>query len=1403
MMFSTVRRFSCMGLFLFVLVAVADAADPATQIPGSVGAVKVPFEMKEDGVATVSLYGDNGQLVRILVQAIELSKGDYVVRWDGLDLWGQPVPADTALEARILRGPGVKAKYEFGIASPNPVPWPTRAFGEGEDMRAGGWMGDHGVNSGIVAVGDRMFLSSTVAEHGHTLIMTNLEGEKMWGRGGFEGWKGPQQLASDGSHLYASVVETKLYRTEFTTRESKQIHNSAPHKIKALAAHAGRVLLVMDNADATTPLLSTGPGTSEILFEDCLPKTNRDGAQRPMLNQQQRFATVFQSGGHPQTGISPVLSENGAGILAVFKEPLPIGSMLLAEDQQIRQVELYALKADATWSSKVAPLPGDIPGDAWIALGQVSLNEPLNLLTPKVKNLKSRAIYLRMIGKEEDMKKATLRMARLMVSPVKPVSTQPEIVLPDSRRVDEGKADDETSTMSHAWRFRAKQAPTTESPVNVMLRWQKETSVDGLVLLNPSNAVIAVDAWQGEGEPDPDATKGWREVGRFKAYSHPFEGSYSSSNHSHDARISFDATTHTKALRLRLESGMVGSRWQKPSYADDPFLCSVEAVLPVVYAGQRPEHPDHLIRLIDGNTGQTQQQFAFDSPQITDAAFAADGTLYTIGPGELRRTTLNPAGQMKHEIIARSPLKEPAAIGISPDGKRLAVGDPEANAIFVFNPKGERELTIGGIGPRKVGPWDPHTIDRPVAVAIDRTGDIWVAEGHYTPKRFSRYNSKGEFEKEFLGPPHYGGGGTLDKSLKTFWYQGIEYDVDFDKGTTRLSKFLDVQYHPRTPTLDKSSYTYNKVQRPVYLNGRRYLVGDAGKQFNAGYIIVLHEPGQDQWKPVAVMGDAQNSVFLTRPDKPWHTHWNKQDLAHKSFIWYDANEDGEYQIEEVEIFNNKEAMKGARGRPFQSPYWGTISGRDLTFWGQFTRLAPAGFTRHGVPIFKSEDLQTYNYPQLAPIYTQNFTANSRAKPGFNWNLVVDRHGAATLEGQPYKVGPDMKLVGGAVNVKPADYVPRILGRILDNPLTFTGIAQAESNIGEVSVVNGVNGQWFLWSVDHNVMLDEFFTGDKGTFASITQPKRGMDVTEYRQDWETFFGYFLKADNGKYYVIAGRGHFGLFELQGIDQFEMVTRKISVSDEAYQQNLALQKQLVRQDREDHNRNLPRMQMAMQEVKVDGQLNEWEEGRSMSKIRGKGEFRVGASYDSQALYAAYKGTSLVSNQGEDWRYVFKSGFCLDMMIRTDPRADKGFPEQGDKRLSFAPNKGQWIAVLYDYVAPDAGDQAGVTYSSPVATTRVDRVVKLDQNEFQVVMKKADAEGPTAWTAEVRINWKALGMKPPKVGDRLSMDFGVLIPDAGGMQVAERNYWSNPHTRHVADTAVEAEIEPRYWGNVTVVDR
>jgi hypothetical protein len=208
-------------------------------------------------------------------------------------------------------------------------------------------------------------------------------------------------------------------------------------------------------------------------------------------------------------------------------------------------------------------------------------------------------------------------------------------------------------------------------------------------------------------------------------------------------------------------------------------------------------------------------------------------------------------------------------------------------------------------------------------------------------------------------------------------------------------------------------------------------------------------------------------------------------------------------------------------------------------------------------------------------------------------------------------------------------------------------------------------------------------------------------------------------------------------------------------------------------------------------------------MEKIRGKGDLRVGVSYDSLALYAAYQGTSLVSNEGEDWRYIFKSGFCLDLMIRTDPEAEKHFPMPGDMRLSLAPNKGEWIAVLYDYVAPEADDEAGVTYSSPVAMTRIDRVVRLSPKEFEVAMRKTEGEGPVAWTAEVRVDWKALGMKPPKPGDRLTMDFGVLIPDAGAMQVAQRNYWSNPHTLHVADTAVEAEIEPQYWGQVVVEGR
>ena len=238
---------------------------------------------------------------------------------------------------------------------------------------------------------------------------------------------------------------------------------------------------------------------------------------------------------------------------------------------------------------------------------------------------------------------------------------------------------------------------------------------------------------------------------------------------------------------------------------------------------------------------------------------------------------------------------------------------------------------------------------------------------------------------------------------------------------------------------------------------------------------------------------------MTRADKPWRTYWLKQDLADASFIWCDLHGDGKYHVEDVQLFKNKDVMGGAEGKPFDAPFWGCFAGPDLTFWGSpSARLAPTRFSDQGVPVFEKAKIQPFRYEDHASISMANIRANAAAKRDYGGTMMVAQDGSAVYEGQPYNVAPDLMIKGGPITEKPSDFTPRIAGTILDNPLSYVGSAATKSPVGEVAMINGDNGHWFLWAVPYNVLPGEIFTGREGGFGDITDPQRGLDVTHRKQ-----------------------------------------------------------------------------------------------------------------------------------------------------------------------------------------------------------------------------------------------------------------------------------------------------------------
>ena len=117
------------------------------------------------------------------------------------------------------------------------------------------------------------------------------------------------------------------------------------------------------------------------------------------------------------------------------------------------------------------------------------------------------------------------------------------------------------------------------------------------------------------------------------------------------------------------------------------------------------------------------------------------------------------------------------------------------------------------------------------------------------------------------------------------------------------------------------------------------------------------------------------------------------------------------------------------------------------------------------------------------------------------------------------------------------------------------------------------------------------------------------------------------------------------------------------------------------------------------IDGRLGEWDDAK-WAVLDGRASAAVAVSQDT--LYAAWKTgdkNAVESSPGDD-RYQFKRGEVLDLMIGTDPNADRSRqkPALGDLRLLVTQNDGSPRAVLYRAIAPQAPPGEAVLYDSPI---------------------------------------------------------------------------------------------------------
>ncbi len=1388
---------------------------------GRLGPVEFPVTFASPGVATMALYTPEGRLVRILAQAMDVEAREYRLRWDGLDLFGHLVEAGTKLELKVIHNPNLKATYEMSVSAPKVAPW-FGTFTRNGQTRAGGWMGDHSAPNALAAFGDVMLVGTALAEEGDNVAAVSLDGEKIWG-GKLAGWAGTAMLASGPDAVYALQAKGGAIHRIQAEAKTDERGRRRPVFEKILNTQNARQIAVQGKTlwyTSANPVSRMDPfraafGNGSIDFARSRPLVTANTAPTEfMIGDQTAFGNTFTSPGNRQNGATMIWHDGAAFIVLVLKKEEKIGTVVLPHIPGAARAEVHVLKAGVKYEDAMSPLAGgdanDLMnlrltdmGDEWQLFGQSDLPAELNYLTSKQGVAGTQALVIKATPANKSAKdwRPRLPLARLLAERVADTGARPVKTHVATRIAkDEGKGFGGVG----GWKLRTEYPISRIYPLHVVHDYGKDVSFNGVGFYNAVNPEINVDVLRAGVSPESASEEDWIEVGRSRGGTDKRLGHLSASRHGYERYAALEGPAKTRAVRFRMEQGYQGGKWGVGK--DDSFLAENRHVALLNVATEAAEAPKFKLHHVDLATGKEVASWVDDAYGFAAMDSAPDGQLYTIAEGRLNRTVLDPAsGKARHEPISdlRFDPKDLASLDVSSD--RIAVGDRARNRVVVLDRAGKTLHVVGTGKGREPGPWDPYTIGRPSAVALAANGDLWVAEELFAPKRVARFSKDGKFIEDFLGPPMYGGGGRLDPDLKHFYYRSMEFELDWAKGTSRLKNLNDRAYHPNTPVPEQHTFAFTNIGKPIHRKDTRYLVG--------GNVVVRKPDASAVWLPAVVFGAAHESAFLFGKDV-WNRHWGKFDLSEKIFVWCDLNGDGQYQIEEVELAD-KASLPPMAGGTF---------GPDLSLWGKTFRWSPRSFTDKGVPVFALADVRPFDYEKLAPHYNRNYTLSGprSAKPGYAGIRYVTSDGYLAQEGQPFVVRPDGTILGGPPPQAASDYVPTIVGKVVQTAWSWAGGAMTKSDIGEIAVINSFRGAWHLWAPKHGVMVGRIFTAEDGGFHGM-EPVRGMDVTRRYFGWEGWHADFVKGNDGNYYAQGGKSFHAISRVHGLDDFTVRVTPHTVTGPQFAAAKSLRAVLAGRASANRGLSLDAHPAAtrLQRHRLDGELEDWGNRRAFAFLDDKERStRFAASYDDTGMLLAFDGKGDLSGEAKDWKNAYREGFAIEVQVREKAGARDAKPLPGDRRIVFVRHQGQWKGVLYQPVRAEGPGAESLALKSPNLDLFIDevRLLRPEEYTFKIIegtlgdlldlegggisfgselqlageKEASNQKGGTGkdWTAEIHLPWSLIGGGP---GAR-RMDVGIREAGPKGRHF----YWNNAFPGPNDDPVLQADFNPGAWGTI-----
>jgi hypothetical protein len=785
--------------------------------------------------------------------------------------------------------------------------------------------------------------------------------------------------------------------------------------------------------------------------------------------------------------------------------------------------------------------------------------------------------------------------------------------------------------------------------------------------------------------------------------------------------------------------------------------------------------------LVDSATGKQTGEVATPVPLTGGLAVDGKGVLYAVSENAMGRVDAKSGG---FTPIAKD-LDEPKMLACDASGHVYVSLQGKTMQVWKLDASGKAVQKFGKAGGRPLlDAFDAAAMLNPYAIAVDKSGRLWVAEDDRFPKRYSAWNADGTLFKDFFGSMPYSTGGSFDpKDPEQVYAYNVRYVVDYDKGTWRPDGAILRTREENGVVLPEADY--HSGGRVVARDGRKFMLVN-GTMSTGG--PTLYEEVGGKWVPRMAHTPARGKGKNRQP----------------AVDWRDANNDGRVQDDEKQPGLSR-IMTGRQV---------VIDGR-LNLWSYRgdTWLEPTGPGKRTQPF----DIVRLDFLGFGPKGELRYADQPKAMAhddeggAFNGTCADDDGSSyALLSGgllgrgeraqgsgaRLVKYGPDGKERWRYTNVHP--------GFAWTSNTYTPGFAVAAFRMDsaqhpDLLPVTSYYGQYYLIDKQDGLFVDALGQDQRSAYT--------LDHTMVLT--ENFNGEIFKhPKTGKTYFTGGDADCRIWELTGLDSIGRATVKITV-------DAALLAQAAKNGEQNQKAGLTlqakyaggRKSAVIPQLSgaaADGSDGEWHKVAPLPIGDDPAPAaRVQFGHDAKNLYARFEVTSAVPfvNTPSDFRQLFKSGSGLEICLTPKLDERKVGPnnrhpmEVGDLRVVIGRTKdGKLVATRYRPKIEANEKPLAAFFETPSAgRENFDEIAEWNElpMHYQAI--------PGGYVVEVAIPWAATAVKPAK-GAKFLLDAGLIGGNEGGTRNATRSMWSDraPEVNVNNDIPTESRMHPNGWGLV-----